>query len=324
MENEEYKELKDTLKEMQSELSDLNERMEYHVQCIRQDDAFVHSFFDDESEDYKIFSPRTAKDVHKNEITRSIEDRKSHQQEYDELFLKAEILKKRIRTIEKFLDFANCDISILNLLETDRKRIARELHDSSLQNLTHLVHKIELSSLYMDKDIVNAKLELSVVIKILKETIDEIRNTIFNLRPMAFDDLGLKAAVERLIFSVNESKRFQIEQQVEDVSCKNDLVLLSVYRIIQECVNNIQKHSQAEKIWINCKSVNDVCIIDVSDDGIGMDSNMVAIDKHFGILMMKERVELLKGTIRFSALYPSKKDGNVGTHIHIEIPLICK
>lgn len=93
----------------------------------------------------------------------------------------------------------NNNLTIFKVQEEERQRIARDLHDTSLQNLTHLIHKIELSSLYIDKDPIQAKLELSIVEKSLRKTIEEIRNIIYDLRPMSFDDLGLKNAAFTII-----------------------------------------------------------------------------------------------------------------------------
>ena len=78
--------------------------------------------------------------------------------------------------LEEEKDLSN--LMALSIQEEDRQRIARELHDTSLQNLAHLIHKIELSSLYIDQDPVRAKLELSAVNKNLREIIEEIRCTI--------------------------------------------------------------------------------------------------------------------------------------------------
>lgn len=111
-----------------------------------------------------------------------------------------------------------------------------------------MIHKIELSSLYIDQDPIKAKLELSLVNQVLKKTIDEIRNIIFDLRPMTFDDLGFKAAVERLLLNINENQKYFMETDIDDVSCENNLILVTLYRVIQECLNNIDKHAEAEKI----------------------------------------------------------------------------
>lgn len=114
----------------------------------------------------------------------------------------------------------NNNLTIFKVQEEERQRIARDLHDTSLQNLTHLIHKIELSSLYIDKDPIQAKLELSIVEKSLRKTIEEIRNIIYDLRPMTFDDLGLKNALLQLLSCINEDQKYQITYEIDNVHVK--------------------------------------------------------------------------------------------------------
>ena len=215
--------------------------------------------------------------------------------------------------MDKYL--RNKNLAVLKIQEEDRQRIARDLHDTSLQNLAHLIHKIELSSMYIDKDPIRAKLELALVNKNLKEIIDEIRNTIFDLRPMSFDDLGLKATFERMINSLNEDMSFVIHTDIDDVSCDNNLVLATVYRISQECFSNAIVHSGGTEITFNCKYIDDKCIIEIIDNGKGFTEDDLKKDRHFGISVVKERVNLLGGIIEID----SQK--NIGTNIRIEIPL---
>jgi len=211
------------------------------------------------------------------------------------------------------------NLSVLNIQEEDRQRIARDLHDVSLQNLAHLVHKIELCGMYIDSDPIKAKLELAVVGKNLREVIDEIRNIIFDLRPMSFDDLGLKFAFEQMIEKFNDNRVYEIKYNIDDVSCDNEIILVGIYRVVQECFNNIKKHSGANMISFSCKSHNDLCTIDIEDNGEGFTKEEVEYkkdNKHFGISVMEERICLLGGTISIDSIKEK------GTHIHIEVPLI--
>jgi len=211
------------------------------------------------------------------------------------------------------------NISVISLQEEDRQRIARDLHDTSLQNLTHLVHKIELAGLYIDQDPVKAKLELAVIRQNIKSIIGEIRNTIFDLRPMTFDDLGLKAAFERLILLFNENHLYEMEVEIEEVSCDTRLVLLTIYRVIQECFTNIKKYSNATKVTFHCHQKENIVVIDVTDDGKGFSVEEVEartdMYMHFGISVMKERVKLLGGKIQITS------EIGVGTKVHIEVPI---
>lgn len=211
------------------------------------------------------------------------------------------------------------NISVISLQEEDRQRIARDLHDTSLQNLTHLVHKIELAGLYIDQDPVKAKLELAVIRQNIKSVIDEIRNTIFDLRPMTFDDLGLKAAFERLILLFNENHLYEMEVEIEEVSCDTRLVLLTIYRVIQECFTNIKKYSNATKVTFHCHQKENLIVIDVTDNGKGFSVEEVEartdMYMHFGISVMKERIKLLGGKIQITS------EVGVGTEVHIEVPV---
>lgn len=242
-------------------------------------------------------------------------------------YVKQEKLRSKIDKLQKimennysFHDDTNLlkkNLRILNIQEEDRQRIARDLHDTSLQNLAHLVHKIELSGMYIDQDPIRAKLELAVISKNLKSVIDEIRNTIFDLRPMTFDDLGLKPAFEQLFAKINIDNTYEIESDIDNVSCENDLILATVFRVVQECLINVKKHAEANKIFFTCQCVGDICVIDISDNGKGFSKEEVEgkQNRHFGLNVMKERISLLGGKISID----SEKEK--GTQIHLEVPL---
>ena len=209
------------------------------------------------------------------------------------------------------------NLAVINIQEEDRQRIARDLHDTSLQNLAHIIHKIELAGMFIDKDPVKAKLELAVIKKDLKAIIEDIRNTIFNLRPMTFDDLGLKAALERLLLEFNDKRNYQIQVDIDEISCETQLILVTLYRVVQECFSNIKKHSGADKVIFLCKQKQDMISIDIEDNGKGFSEDEVEKknDKHFGISVMSERVNLIEGKIVIHS-----KIG-AGTKVHIEVPL---
>lgn len=213
----------------------------------------------------------------------------------------------------------NKHLQILDIQEKERHRIARDLHDTSLQNLTHLTHKIELSSLYIDKDPIRAKLELEIVNKKLRSVIQEIRNTIFDLHPMTFDDLGMKESFERLIEKLSETSKISIDYNIENINCNNSLILMTIFRIVEECLNNAIKHSKGTRIFFEIrKNDDDNCLIVVSDNGISFDSKDILFskDNHFGLSILKERVELLLGSMEID----SKPDH--GTTIKIIVPLL--
>jgi len=204
--------------------------------------------------------------------------------------------------------FQKNHLLILDVQEKERGRIARELHDSSLQNLTHLIHELELSSMYMDEDPIRAKLELESCTQSLKQIISDIRDTIFNLRPMTFDDLGFKDCLKNEIESLkHQYTNCEIIYDVDDIviskedECKDicSLFLVTVYRVIQEALINSLKHSEASIIKVFVKNQNEKLSVEVNDNGKGFDLEEVLNDKdkHFGMSIMKERITLLSGKI---------------------------
>lgn len=212
--------------------------------------------------------------------------------------------------------------SVLDIQEKERQRIARDLHDTSLQNLTYLIHKTELASLYIDQDPVKAKLELAAVEKDIRKIVDEIRNYIFNMRPILLDGFGLKESLEKLFPNLNRNNKFVVETEIDDILYEEknpmmDVLLMTIYRIIQEGFQNAVSHSGGTKIFVSLKEDNDKYRIVIQDNGEGFDLQEVSMkEKHFGISVIKERVFLLNGTIQI--------ESENGTCIKIEIPKILK
>lgn len=316
MDPEIYNVIIEVLDELRQDRNNINEKLRDNMCRIKEVEVYAETFLSSETEeDVKIFSPRNNDLTSKFEME-NIENTKLKYEEENKLLTeKRSVLSDRIERIEQVLENETDNLTVLSIQEEDRKRIARDLHDTSLQNLTHLIHQIELSGLYIDKDPLRAKIELSIVNKRLKEIIDEIRNTIYDLRPMTFDDLGLKAAFESLIQSFNEERKYEVELDLEDVSCETNIILVTIYRIVQECLNNIVKHADATKISLKCKKKNNVCYITISDNGNGFNKDNYDREKHFGILYIKERVKLLGGKIKLDSA-PEH-----GTVITICIPL---
>ena len=149
----------------------------------------------------------------------------------------------------------------LQVQEIERKRIAQELHDTSLQNLAHTIQEIELTKLYMDHDTIRAKLELNNISINLKNIIDDIRQTIFNLCPMTLDDLGFNNAIERYLDGIKRQNNFNMITNIDVISIDYSDTALNIYRIIQECISNIIYHAKANNISIPFPQ-RDIRIID--------------------------------------------------------------
>jgi len=207
--------------------------------------------------------------------------------------------------------------SILKLQEDDRQRIAAELHDSVLQNLALIMHNLELSGKFIDVDPIRAKLEIESNRILLKSTIDEIRNTIFDLRPMQFNDFGFKKSLENYIDTIQLRTSIELKYDIENIDNLDNIVLLTIFRIIQELINNAINHSEASLINISVLYDGVKIIIEVTDDGIGFDPLSINKNNHFGLKIMDERIRMLNGEVH----YPSIEKGFKSV---IEIPCFLK
>lgn len=215
-------------------------------------------------------------------------------------------------------EFHMKQFSVLDVQEKERQRIARDLHDSSLQDLTHLVHQVELSFLYIDQDHLKAKLELASIESGLRKVIDDIRNRIYDLRPMTFDDLGLRETLLNFFSVLNREGHFKILVDIDDIEDEfseeeKEISLIMIYRIIQECVQNAVEHSEGNQIEVLLKKKDDSILIKITDNGIGFNlEEAEKKDRHFGLSVVRERVFLLGGEIKIDTIQ--------GTTVSIEIP----
>lgn len=210
--------------------------------------------------------------------------------------------------------------AILKTHEAERQRIARDLHDTTVQNLTNLVHKTEFCTLLIDKEPIKVKLELTTMIERIKNIIEEMRDIICDLRPMSIDDLGLVATIQKYI----KQLAYTHEEIIFDVSIKNEekklnsIINLTIFRVVQEACNNILKYAKASLVFISIVYKEDRIEILVEDDGIGFDYKKIIEkregNKGLGISIMEERANLISGKLHIVS--EEKK----GTTIKLEVP----
>jgi len=212
-------------------------------------------------------------------------------------------------------------ISILEAQEIERQRIARDLHDSTVQNLTSMVHKAELCIKLIDIDTIRAKLELNTMSNTLKSVINDMRDIIYNLKPMTIEDLGLTVTLKRYANKLMDLNNIDVNVVAnEEPANILSIIKMTVFRVIQEACCNILKHANASMIDINIHYGKDRINIAVKDNGIGFNTDKLTQNNStqtssFGLSIMKERISLLSGSLEVQS-EPGK-----GTTIIIDVPL---
>ncbi|MFZ5352996.1 MAG: sensor histidine kinase [Bacillota bacterium] len=210
-------------------------------------------------------------------------------------------------------------IKIIKAQEEERKRVAREIHDGPAQLMANLVIKTELCEKLVDMDTEKAKSELNSLRDIARSSLSDIRKIIYDLRPMSLDDLGLIPTVQRFITNYTDDTRINVEFFVIGEAAElKPIIELAAFRIIQEALNNIRKHAFARNANVKIEFAKEALNIIVSDDGKGFDKERIAVHEDnsgYGLLSMRERVELLNGKFDLNTALGK------GTRIFVSIPL---
>jgi PAS domain S-box-containing protein len=187
--------------------------------------------------------------------------------------------------------------------ESERKFVAQELHDGIGGKLTAVKYSIEkiISDLQRSKDPLEAPLE--DILSIVHDTIDETQRIYRNLHPAILDDLGLDAALRSLCNEFMEVyKTITIETyfELEENSIQEPLKIL-IYRVLQEALNNVAKHSQADSVKVSLCRVNDEIELLIKDNGQGFDlAEVQTVEFHrrgIGLDSIKERTVLFGGSL---------------------------
>ncbi|WP_438435067.1 sensor histidine kinase [Gorillibacterium sp. sgz500922] len=215
-------------------------------------------------------------------------------------------------------------LKIILAQEDERKRIAREIHDGVAQTMANVVLRTEIAERMLVKNEYDmVREELTELKGQVRGGLEEIRKIIFNLRPMALDDLGLVPTLRKFSQDFEEKTkiRTQFDLNGREVRLPSGMEV-AIYRLVQEAFSNCSKHAEATFIRLEVQFQESTVIIRVRDNGKGFNTeNMEAVfakGVHFGLLGMRERVELLEGKMDIESTK------GVGTTIMMEIPLSAK
>jgi len=211
-------------------------------------------------------------------------------------------------------------LKIIVAQEEERKRIAREIHDGPAQSLANLVLRTEIVERMMHKQDFNQVLDEIVDLKSqIRAGLEEIRKVIFNLRPMALDDLGLIPTLRKFVHDFEEKTRIRTTFEVRGKELRlNSGMEAAIFRLVQEAFTNTMKHAHASYVSLDITFQAQMFKLVIQDNGQGFNKDLLSEKQkrhtHFGLIGMQERVELLEGRMEVESTE------NVGTKIIFVIP----
>jgi PAS domain S-box-containing protein len=222
------------------------------------------------------------------------------QRAHDELDLR---VKERTAALEKANEeLQQIPSKLIAALEEERKRLGSELHDTIGQTLAAVKIWVEMALQLRNEGVGSAAFDhLEQFVPILQRSIDETRNIYMGLRPLMLDNLGLFPTLEwlrRERMKLFPQRHIEIEASVAEEKIPENLKI-NIFRIAQEALNNIDKHSKAEWVDISLSNGRDGIELVVSDDGVGMDLDQIlqtSATGSLGLSSMRERAELTGGS----------------------------
>ncbi len=210
---------------------------------------------------------------------------------------------------------------VIGAQEDERKRLARELHDETSQTLSALAMRLETAVAAFPGDLARQRLVEAKDLTV--RTLDELHRLIYDLRPSVLDDLGLLSAIrwyaERHLEPLGVTVRWEFSGRDRRLQPEIETAL---FRVMQEAITNIAKYAHAESVLIQCVLREDAISLEIEDDGDGFDPAQLPAAgdsrRGLGLMGMRERVELLGGTIDIDAA-PGK-----GVRIAVSVPLTAE
>lgn len=205
-------------------------------------------------------------------------------------------------------DYANMSERMAQTRE--RNRLAREIHDTLGHTLTGIATGLDACLALIDVSVEQTKKQLELLSKVSRDGIKDIRRSVNELRPDALERLSLEVAIRKMVSEMSQVSDVEIYFETEECQMKFDEdEENAIYRVIQESITNAVRHGKAKKIWITLDRKDGEIILVIHDDGIGCKD----IKSGFGTKHIKERIEMLRGTVSF--------DGKNGFTVTAHIPI---
>ena len=240
------------------------------------------------------------------------------------LFTSQKEENERIRKLNEQLNQANDQLRdyAVNMERMaqmrERNRLAREIHDTLGHTLTGIIMGTDAGLALFDVAPEESKKRMQIVAQSARDGLTDVRRSIKALRPDALEHFSLAQALEGLVenFRLTTSARIDYFQEAEELKLDTDEED-ALYRVVQEGLTNAVRHGKADRIEIRIIRTGDVVTVSIRDNGTGCDRP----EEGFGLRHMRERLEMLGGTLVYGNLGPEEEDGYTGFFIVVSLPV---
>ena len=339
-----YEDMKNELEDVRSNITRIvkaGDLLEDKTRAARRRLAEVSKFFDTLSESQVSQAYELANGL-QVQLAENRAEEKQYRQKRDRLQRRLQSLLQTIERAEHLVNRLNVTMSyltsdyedvgeaidkaklkqdyslrIIEAQEEERKRLSREIHDGPAQMMANVLLRSDLiERTYREKGPELAFQEIKSLKEMVRDALTEVRRIIYDLRPMALDDLGLVPTLKKYLETTedyNKGTKLYFQSNGNEVRLPGNYET-AIFRLVQEAITNAVRHGKASKIEVKVEWLKNHVTLIVKDNGAGFDQSIVK-NQSFGLLGMKERIELVNGEF-----FINSSPGN-GTVLMFQIPL---
>lgn len=212
-------------------------------------------------------------------------------------------------------------ISILEAQENERRRIARDIHDGPAQHMASVVMRMDFCKMLIKKDLDEGIRELDYLKNSVKTSLKEVRDILFDIRPVSFEEVALNESIEDMVKSILLGEQINVTLNLTEMDKQIEpMIQVATYRLIQEMINNVKKHSMAKNVKVDLSYGDKYINLVVEDDGVGFNAKEVLREvkikgTSYGLIGIIDRVRGLLGEINIIS------DEGIGTFYKIKLPI---
>ncbi|MCP4140153.1 MAG: sensor histidine kinase [Chloroflexi bacterium] len=200
----------------------------------------------------------------------------------------------------------------------ERQRLAGEIHDTLAQGFTSIVMLLEAAEQALPEvEDTEAVEQIRLARDTARNSLEQARRLVWELRPEPLEQANIPEAYKRVCdgWQARSGIRTTLTTTGQIISLHPEIEI-ALLRTLQEALHNIEKHAKATAVNITLSYMHDLIVLDVTDDGVGFSLDEVISEGHYGLTVMRERIEKLDGSVKFES------ELNVGTALVVEIPIL--